>query len=974
MKNIEDLESYEIIESHKSEDLNSVLFLLRHKKTHARIALISNDDENKVFYIGFRTPPTDSTGVAHIIEHTVLCGSERYPLKDPFMELEKGSLSTFLNAMTYPDKTVYPVADCNDKDFRNLMDVYLDAVFHPNIYHEEKIFRQEGWHYEMESPKDDLSINGVVYNEMKGVYSSPDDIFERRIVDSLFPDNAYGVESGGDPMHIPDLTYEDYLAFHKKYYHPSNSYIYLYGNCDMADQLEYIDKEYLSHYDLLDVDSEIKPQKPFDAPRVISDHYPITDNEKEENNTYYAYSSAMHDNLDRMKYVAYQVIDYALCSAPGAPIKEALIKAGIGQDVYGIYENGICQPYYSIVAHGASEGQKDEFVKIIEDTLVKITSEGLSARSLEAAINYYEFRYREADYGSYPKGLIWGLSLLDSWLYDEDKPFIHVEENETFEKLKAAIGTGYYEKLIKDGIMDNPHKSIFTLSPEKGMNVKTEKDEAERLRKVKESLSDSEIAKIVSDTAALKAYQKEPEKPENIEKIPLLGREDIKKTADPLINEPETIGETAVLYHPIFTNGIAYLDLLFDMKDIPERLMPYISLVKEFIGLIGTKDHTYGELFNEINIHTGGITTNVTTYTDLRNGIDFRKMFEVKARVLYNELPAAFHIIEEMTEKTVWDDTDRLRELVSEIKSQKESSLISSGHTAAARRALSYQSAVSMFIDQMNGIAYYRFLDETDKTFDQCKDSLASSLAEACRYIFRPENMSVDLTAQKEHLGDIDGLVKSFRDTLFTDKIEKGEYVPVPVKKNEGFKTAGKIQFVCRAGNFRKKGFQYKGTLSVLRTIMSLDYLWNNIRVLGGAYGCMCDFRRSGDCYFVSYRDPNLSKTVGVYENAADAVKKFEADDRTMTKFIIGTMSRIDNPMTPAEKGSNSMSAYLTHYSYEQIQRERDEILSAEPSYIRELGAYIDAFMSDDCLCVIGSEKAIDECSGQFLKNEFLLG
>ena len=974
MKKLEDLEAYEIIESHKSEDLDSMCYLLRHKKTHARITVISNNDENKVFYVGFRTPPKDSTGVAHIIEHTVLCGSEKYPLKDPFMELEKGSLSTFLNAMTYPDKTVYPVADCNDKDFRNLMDVYLDAVFHPNIYREEKIFRQEGWHYEMESADDELKINGVVYNEMKGVYSSPDDIFERRIVDSLFPDNAYGVESGGDPKHIPDLTYEDYLSFHKKYYHPSNSYIYFYGNSDMADQLEYIDREYLSHYDLLNVDSEIYAQKPFESPREIKDFYPITDNEKEENNTYYAYSAAMHDNLDPEKYVAFQVIDYALCSAPGAPVKDALIKAGIGQDVYGIYENGICQPYYSIVAHGASEGQKEEFVKIIDDTLERIASEGLNPKSIAAAINYYEFRYREADYGSYPKGLIWGLSLLDSWLYDDSRPFIHVEENKTFERLKKEIGTGYFEGLIKDGLIGNPHKSIFVMSPKKGLNLEMEKEEKERLRVLKDSLNREEIEKIVSDTAALKAYQQEPEKPENIEKIPFLKREDIKKISDPLINDPGKIGDTDVLYHPIFTNGIAYLDLLFDMKDIPERLMPYVSLVKEFIGLIGTERYTYGELFNEINIHTGGITTNVTTFTDLRNGIDFRKMFEVKARVLYSELPAAFDIIKEMTEKTVWSDTERLRELISEIKSQKESSLCCSGHTAAAGRALSYQSAVSMFMDQMNGIAYYRFLDKVDKTFDECKDELAESLAESCIYIFRPENISVDLTAEKDHIRDIDELVPAYKKTLFTDAVEREAYIPVPEKKNEGFKTAGKIQFVCCAGNFRKKGLQYNGTLSVLKTIMSLDYLWNNIRVLGGAYGCMCDFRRSGDSFFVSYRDPNLAKTVDVYKKAAEAVRKFDADDRTMTKFIIGTMSRIDNPMTPSEKGANSMSAYMTHHSYEQIQKERDEILGAQPSDIRALGEYIDKFMNDDCLCVIGSEQSIDECRKMFGKTEFLIG
>ena len=972
MKKIEDLSAYEIIEEHMSEDLHSMCYLVRHKKTRARIVLVSNDDENKVFYIGFRTPPTDSTGVAHIIEHTVLCGSDRYPLKDPFMELEKGSLSTFLNAMTYPDKTVYPVADCNDRDFQNLMDVYLDAVFHPNIYHEEKIFRQEGWHYEMETPDAPLSINGVVYNEMKGLYSSPDDIFERETVDSLFPDNAYGVESGGDPKNIPELTYEDYLAFHKKYYHPSNSYIYMYGNMDMAEKLEYLDREYLSSYDYLAVDSEIRPQQAFSSPHFVNKQYPITENEDIENNTYYAYSTAMHDNLDRKRYIAYQVLDYALCSAPGAPVKEALIKAGIGQDVYSIYESGILQPYFSIVAHGASEGQRDVFVEIIERTLRTIVRDGINRRTLSAALNYYEFKYREADYGGYPKGLIWGLEMLDSWLYDDDRPFIHVEELETFTQLKNEIDTGYFEKLISDGILDNNHKSIFTFSPAKGLNVKAEKEEKERLEKLRQSLTPEERQNIVDETKALKEYQQEPEKPENIAKIPLLARNDLKKSAEPYANELHESDGIDILCHPVFTNGIGYLGLLFDMKDVPERLVPYAAVLKAVIGLIDTEKYTYGELFNEMNIHTGGITTEVASYTDLRNGTDFRVMFEVKARVMYDELPAAFGLIREMTEKTKWDDYDRLRELIAEKKSQKESELLSSGHVTALRRALSYQSQSSMYMDQMNGIAYYRLLERLENDFDSEKEKLSAALTELCRYIFRKENMMADYTAEKGHFDEVGRLTEEYAGTLCSDVVSEETYRPATVAKNEGFKTAAKIQFVCRAGNFLNKGLKYKGTLSVLRTIISLEYLWNQIRVLGGAYGCMCDFRRNGDSFFVSYRDPNLARTIDVYEKAADDIRKFDADERTMTKFIIGTLSRIDSPMTPAEKGTYSLSAYLTHYTYEQIQHERDEILSVQPDDIRRTADYIDAFISDGCLCVVGSEQQIMENEKRFGKTCFL--
>ena len=481
MKKIEDLTSYEVVEKRQIDDIGSMSWLLRHKKTGARIALLSNDDENKVFYIGFRTPPTDSTGVPHIVEHTVLCGSRDFPVKDPFVELVKGSLNTFLNAMTYSDKTVYPVASCNDKDFQNLMHVYLDAVFYPNIYNEKKIFQQEGWHYEMEDEDSPLTLNGVVYNEMKGAFSSPDEVNDREVVNSLFPDTPYGVESGGDPKEIPTLTYEQFLAFHGKYYHPSNSYIYLYGNMDMVEKLEWIDENYLSQFDRIEVDSALKPQTAFDRTAEKYKEYPVMEGESLEDNTYLSYNTVVGTSLDKELYYAMEILEYALCSASAAPLKMALIHKNIGTEVYTVYNNGIYQPYFSIVAKNANVSQKEEFVQTIESELARIVKEGIDKKSLLAGLNYYEFRYREADFGSYPKGLMYGLQMLDSWLYDDNMPFDMIEAIDLFKTLKERINTDYYETLIEKYLIHNQHKSVLVLSPKEGLTAQKEQALAEKL-------------------------------------------------------------------------------------------------------------------------------------------------------------------------------------------------------------------------------------------------------------------------------------------------------------------------------------------------------------------------------------------------------------------------------------------------------------------------------------------------------------
>lgn len=969
---LDHLTEYEVLEHRWIEDLNSEGCLLKHKKTGARVTLLLNDDENKVFYIGFRTPPTDSTGVAHILEHSVLCGSEHFPVKDPFIELAKGSLNTFLNAMTYPDKTVYPVASCNDKDFKNLVHVYLDAVFYPNIYREEKIFRQEGWHYELESPEEELKINGVVYNEMKGAFSSPDDVVEREIMNSLYPDITYGLESGGDPDVIPELTYEDFLSFHKKFYHPSNSYIYLYGNLDALEYLEYLDKEYLGSFDSLQVDSEVGKQEAFKAPQNIRKQYSVMEEETAGGNYYLTYNVSMGSSLDRELYAAMDILDYVLCSAPGAAVKQALIDKGIGKDVYTTLENGIGQPYFSIIAKNADEDQLKEFVETIEETLKEQVRKGLNKKALLAAINYFEFKYREADYGSYPRGLILGLQALDSWLYDETKPFLHIEANETYGKLKASIDQGYFEGLIKTYLLENHHKTILVVEPVPGLTTRKDQALAEKLKAYKASLTREQIEQIVEKTHGLLAYQEEEDSPEALATIPLLKREDMKKEAAPYVNEVKKAGKTTLLYHNVFTNGIGYLNLVFDLKKVPERLLPYVGILKSALTMVSTKNFGYGELFNEINIHTGGIQTVVNTYTNAENMKEYKATLEIRAKVLYEKRDKALELMKEILLTSDFEDTKRFYEIICEAKSRMQASMTGAGHSTALIRTLAYFSPTAVFSEKISGIPQYRLLEELEKNFDEKKQQLTADLKELIRYIFRPENLLVDYTAAPEGLKGLSEEIEKFVPDLITSELREEGFTLKAEKKNEGFMTAGQVQYVCRAGNFSDKGLPYTGALKVLKVMMGYDYLWNQVRVKGGAYGCMCGFYKNGDGYFVSYRDPNLQKTIEVYENAAQYIKNAKLDERMVTQFIIGAISELDTPMTPAAKGLYSMGGYLTGLSMERVQKEREELLATTRETLCGLYKYVQAFMDGENLCVIGNGEKIKENKELFYKVEQL--
>lgn len=970
---IHDLAEYEILDEHRVEDVQSDGFILRHKKSGARIAILSNNDDNKVFYIGFRTPPEDETGVPHIIEHTTLCGSKKFPVKDPFIELAKGSLNTFLNAMTYPDKTVYPVASCNDQDFKNLMDVYLDAVFNPNITKYEEIFKQEGWHYELTGKDDELKINGVVYNEMKGAYSSPDEVLSSQIYRSLFPDNTYSKDSGGNPEYIPKLTYEAYLEFYHKYYHPSNSYIYLYGDMDVVERLEWLDREYLSLYDYKKVNSEINKQPAFDEIKNVEAQYSITMDDTQENKTYLSYNRVVGDSLDEMLYQAFDVLDYALVSSPGAPVKQALIDAGIGDDVYGSYDAGILQSVFSFVAKNANASQADEFESIIENTLKEVVKTGINKEALLAGINSSEFKFREADFGQFPKGLLFGLNCLDSWLFDDMKPFIHLECLGTFAKLRKAVDTDYFEKLIQEYLLDNTHGSSVTVKPKRGLGNEREEALAKELSDYKASLSDEEIKKLIEDTEHLKKYQEEPSSDEDLRKLPMLTRADMKKNAMPFSNIEDELLDVKVVRHDIESNGIDYISFLFDAGDFAQSELGYLGFFTNALGLVSTEKYSYTDLANATNIYTGGISTGTASHPDIKDRNNFVFKFEVKLKVLEKNLDKALELMEQMLLSSDFTDTKRLGELVAQIKARLQANLSSSGHLVAAMRSMSSFSRYALYQDELKGVAFYRSICRIEKELSESPKSVSDKLAAIAKKLFARNRMLISFTGNNEAYGNAKPSLEKVI-AGFNKMSAVGNQAEVHFNTaKEAFIDASQIQYVAKTGDFICEGYEYTGALRLLRIILSYDYLWINVRVKGGAYGCMNTFLRSGESYFVSYRDPNLSDTLDVYDRIPEYIKSFSPDERDMTKYIIGTFSALDTPMNPEAKGSRSLSAYLEGITYEQIQKERNEILNAQPEDIRRLADLVEAVLKKDSICVIGNENMIKESAGLFENVEKLI-
>ena len=661
--------------------------------------------------------------------------------------------------------------------------------------------------------------------------------------------------------------------------------------------------------------------------------------------------------------MAFEVLDYALLSAPGAPLKQALLDVKAGKDVYGSYDDGILQPYFTVIAKGSNPDRKEEFVSVIRQVLGDIVKNGIDKKAVEAGINYFEFRYREADFSSYPKGLMYSLDILGDWLYEKGNPFAQVQQLTVFENLKKAVNEGYFEELIRKYLLENPHGCIMTLIPKKGLAAQREKELEEKLEAYRSSLSEEQLDAMVEKTKALEAYQEAGEDPKALECIPMLKRSDIKKEAAKIVNEELTVDNSLFLYHDVCTNGIGYVDLMFKTDSIAPEQIPYLGLLKSVLGYVDTENYTYGELFNEINANTGGINCGVEVFDRADSTEEFQAMFSVRGKALYTKMDFLFKMIGEILNSSKLEDTKRLYEIVASVKSRAQVNLTGAGHSTAVLRAAAYSSPMAAFQDEMAGIGYYQFIEKLEKDFEQRKEETVEELCKLMKKILRPENFMISYTGERESLETVQKLAGAVKAGLGTEPVEKSEEKLTCTKKNEGFKTSGQVQYVAQTGNFKKKGLEYTGALEILKVILSYDYLWMNLRVKGGAYGCMSGFKRNGESYLVSYRDPHLKRTLDVYKGIPDYIRNFQADEREMTKYIIGTISGKDVPRTPQMKGSVSKTAYFCGVTEEMLQKERDQILNASAEDIHALAEIIEAVLAADQICVVGSESKVAEAS-----------
>lgn len=945
------------------KELDSQAYEMRHVQSGARLLYIQNEDDNKVFSISFRTTPTDSTGVPHICEHSTLCGSRKFPLKEPFVELVKGSLNTFLNAMTFPDKTMYPVASRNAIDFKNLMDVYLDAVFFPNMLKDKEVLMQEGWHYEMASADSPLTYSGVVYNEMKGVFSSPDAQLERHVMDNLFPDTTYGVESGGDPDCIPQLTQEAFAAFHAKYYHPANSYIFLYGDMDIDSTLAFINDEYLSHFHVEPIDSAIARQIPTGS--VIKSYpYGIANDEKTAHKTLHSLTYVVDDAIDTTLGLAFKVLTYVLLQSPAAPLKKALVDAGVGKDISGDFQDGLLQPLWSIAVNGSDPEEQEKILPVVRQVLEDMVAHGIDKTMLEGALNRVEFTLREADFAGRPKGLIYGIRCMDTWLYDKD-PLEPLRYEDALKTLRAGMKNGYYEHILQKYILDNPYFALVSLVPQPGLTEEHDKAMAEKLAAYKATLSAADIEQIMAATQALKKRQATPDSPEALLTIPTLSRSDLEQKAESIVMHEEDAAGIHICHVPDFTNGITYLNAYFDLHGMTAEDIPYVYLLSDLLGDLDTKEHSYMEIASLIDLHTGGIDSTVSAFSDRTDNKKYMPVFKLKTKVLSQNLDKAISLLKEISLDTVFTNTDRLVELIEETKAGWDMDAFRRGHTIVMHRVLSYVSPVEAFCDA-GELSYYEFISRIAAQIRENSAAVAARLEQTMKKIFTRTAMTLEITSDEDDKNNAMSLLPAWTQALPAGEKQTSLCQFALTQKNEGIMTSGKVQYVAKGGNFRDHGYAYTGSLMVLDTILQYGYLWTKIRVQGGAYGAFTRFYDNGDMVLCSYRDPNLGHSIDAYNALADYLDDFNVSDREMTKYVIGTLSRIDIPLTPSLRGDKAMNRYFTGTTQEAAQARRDQLLQTTAADIRALAPLIRAVMKDNNVCVMGNEAKIRQEANWF--------
>jgi Zn-dependent M16 (insulinase) family peptidase len=944
----------------KEVDANCLLF--RHDKSGAQLLKIATPDQNKMFNIAFKTTPQNDCGTPHIMEHSVLNGSKNFPVKSPFDILIKGSLNTFLNAMTGSDFTTYPVASMNDKDYFNLMHVYLDAVFNPNLITDPKILKQEGWHHELANIDDEVVYKGVVYNEMKGSFSNPSRELGYQVNKVLFPDNTYGVSSGGYPKVIPELTQEAFVDFHKKYYHPGNSYIMLYGAADLDKELEFIDKEYLSKYDLSTEKIEIPLQKPFAEMKEMEKSYAVAENASIKDKTFLDISIVAGEGVDVALGLTYDVLAEALVNHESAPLRLAIQEAGIGRDIYAYY-NASKQGVFEITVENANPEDKDRFKEIVYKTMKEVAEKGFDKKMVEGILNRMEFNMKEGNTAQ--KGMMYLFQSYQSWLFAND-PFIGLEYNKPLEEVKKALTTNLLETTLTKHLVSNPHAVLMVLKPEPGLQAKLTKETKAELKAFKDGLSTAEKEELVASTKELIAHQKREDTPEAVASIPMLELADINKNIEWFGIDKKDISGTEVLHHNAFTNSILYSNLYFDIRVLPKDLIPYAELLSSFLGKLNTENYTYGELDNALNIQTGGFSTYTTTFLEDHSDDKMIPKFAIYTKATTDKASNMFELADEIINHSKINDKSRLKELLTRHQSRVDSDIKNNGLNYAMTRLRSYYSKYGAYSEETSGLDYYRFVTDLSENFDTKSDELISKLEKTAALLFNKDNMIGSVTCNENDFVAYEKGIKVLAATLKEEPVTLNDWKFDFEKKNEGLKTASKVQYVVKGYDFKKLGYEYNGKMRVLNQILSTDWLQKQVRVLGGAYGGFAGISESGNVYFASYRDPNLSETFDNYNNTPDYLDKFDADDKEMTRYIIGTISRMDGPMTASQEGKRAIRYYLEKTTPEALKAEREAVLSTTPEDIKGMKKMIVDILSQDAICVYGNEEKVEENANLF--------
>lgn len=974
------LTKYDLIRSVDVKEINAVFIELKHKVTKASVILIACDDKNRVFNIAFKTPVSNGKGTPHILEHSVLCGSRKYNVKDPFVELAKSSMNTFLNAMTFPDKTCYPVASANLKDFHNLVDVYLDAVFYPNVLHNDKIFKQEGWHYEIDDIKSDLKVNGVVLNEMKGVYSNPDGILESAILSNQFEGTNYEYDYGGNPSDIIELTFDEFIEFHKKFYSPSNAIIYYYGDLDFNEELTYLHDNYLKDFNYIDIKAEF-----LNCKNIIKDreHISLYNTETNDNldNAYISYNFTIDRKLSTLDSIVISILDYILFSSESAVIRNRMLELGLGESIYTLNDAGLKNNIYSVISQNINIKKKDDFKDVLLKSIESLVRDGINVQKLKAGINQVYFQLEEKETGRLPKGLTYTLESLDSYLYDKDDICSYLCYSKEFEYLNSIDledKNNVFYKILKELFIENNHRTINILKPKFGYLKEKETELNSLLKAKKAKFNESELTAIVKDTEELKTYQKIKDSDESLKCIPSLKLDDLEEKDNYTYYFNKTIDNIDYIITTRNDSEIVYLDYIFDLTDLTKEEVYLFSIIACVLSKIDLKDMSYEEFNDYIDINTGGLNIAFHVYNN-------KLTFAVGLKVAYKKVDIALKIIDILIFQSLFVDKKRISILTNEIKSNAFVSILSNGHLSAVYRAESKNSFAASMNDKLsiNGISTYKFYSAFTKIYADNADLIDDTLSLLYKKMLT-KKLYVSLSLNDKYNDQTLHTISNFNKEIFIEKYrniftshDENELNDNIVKisslinfndfdkkvKKEAILTPGDVNFVALSNLFDKE--KYIGSLNLLRTLFSYEYLWTNIRVLGGAYGCMSYFKKYGTYQFTSYRDPNLNNTNNIYFGVYEYLKNINLSYDLIEKMIIGTIGQFDNPLSIRDTYKKSLTDFFNGTTDEMIKKDRKELLATTIDDIKKLSElFINIKDSEECAIIC--EKVYNEAKESY--------